>query len=429
MKNRLTRNVGLKLSSVLLAVVLWLVVNSITNPTVPQTYYNIPVKLVNTDLITESGQVYEVLDGTDVINRVVVRAPRSVVSELKDENIIATADVNDISSLDTIAIKLTTDRSNRDISSITGNIDTVKLKIENEKMKSLALKTSTSGEVADGYLVGDIITDQNLVRITGPESIVDQITKASVDVEIGGMTNDIVTNAEIKLYDAEDHEVSNKNITQNIKTVGVKVGIWQKKSVPIIYNVSGIAAQGYRATGEITDSGENVEIAEIAGKASTLRNISSIEIPAEVLDITGQTESLVKEIDLRQFLPDNIFLVNSEDAVRTVTVSVEAEISKRLEIRGDRVRMVNMPDGYQVSISELDESFVIEVIGLSRDVATLQAGNITGTVDVARWMQESGMEEPQPGFYTVEVDFGLPENVVLRDAVTVMLHISEPEEQ
>lgn len=382
--------------------------------------------MVNTDLITESGQVYEVLDGTDVINRVVVRAPRSVVSELKDENIIATADVNDISSLDTIAIKLTTDRSNRDISSITGSIDTVKLKIENEKMKSLALKTSTSGEVADGYLVGDIITDQNLVRITGPESIVDQITKASVDVEIGGMTNDIVTNAEIKLYDAEDHEVSNKNITQNIKTVGVKVGIWQKKSVPIIYNVSGIAAQGYRTTGEITGSGENVEI---AGKASTLRNISSIEIPAEVLDITGQTESLVKEIDLRQFLPDNIFLVNSEDAVRTVTVSVEAEISKRLEIRGDRVRMVNMPDGYQVSISELDESFVIEVIGLSRDVATLQAGNITGTVDVARWMQESGMEEPQPGFYTVEVDFGLPENVTLRDAVTVMLHISEPEEQ
>ena len=62
-------------------------------------------------------------------------------------------------------------------------------------------------------------------------------------------------------------------------------------------------------------------------------------------------------------------------------------------------------------------------------MATLQAGNITGTVDVARWMQESGMEEPQPGFYTVEVDFGLPEDVALRNAVTVMLHISEPEEQ
>lgn len=426
MKNRLTRNISLKLASVLLAVVLWLVVNSVNNPTVPQTYYNIPVKLLNTDLITESGQLYEVLDGTDVISRVVVRAPRSVISELKEENIIATADVNDISSLDTIAIKLTTDRSNRDISSITGSIDTVKLKIENEKIKSLALKTSTSGEAAEGYLIGDITTDQNLVRISGPESVIEQVTKASVNVEIDGMTNDIVTNAEIKLYDADDHEVINKNITQNIKTVGVKVGIWQKKSVPVIYNVSGSAAQGHRMTGEITDSGENVEI---AGKASVLRNITAIEIPADVLDITGQTESLVKEIDLKQFLPDNVFLVNSEDAVRTVTVSIEAEISKRLEIRGERVRMTNVPEGYHVSISELDESFVIEVIGLSRDVATLQAGNITGTVDVENWMQESGMEEPQPGFYTVEVDFGLPEGVALRNKVTVMLHISEPEEQ
>ena len=127
MKNRLTRNIGLKLASVFLAVVLWLVVNAINNPTVPQGYYNIPVKLLNTDLISKSGQVYEVMD---VISSVTVRAPRSVINQLKEENIIATADVNDISSLDTIAIKLSTDRFGRDINIITGSIDSFKLKIE-----------------------------------------------------------------------------------------------------------------------------------------------------------------------------------------------------------------------------------------------------------------------------------------------------------
>ena len=207
MKNRLTRNIGLKLASVFLAVVLWLVVNAINNPTVPQGYYNIPVKLLNTDLITKSGQVYEVMDGTDVISRVTVRAPRSVINQLKEENIIATADVNDISSLDTIAIKLSTDRFGRDINSITGSIDTVKLKIENEKSKSLALKTTTSGQIADGYLIGDITPDQNLVRISGPESVIEQIVKAQVDIDISGMTSDIVTNAEIKLYDSENNEI------------------------------------------------------------------------------------------------------------------------------------------------------------------------------------------------------------------------------
>ncbi len=426
MKNKLTRNISLKLASVFLAVILWLVVNSINNPTVPNSYYNIPVELLNTDLITDSGQVYEVLDGTDVISKVTIRAPRSVISELKNENIIATADVNDISSLDTIAIKLTTDRSSKDISSITGSIDTVKLKIENKKTKALALKATTSGQLADGYIVGEVTPDQNLVRISGPESVIDQITKAVVDVGIDGMTSDIVTNAEIKLYDADGNIVTNDNITQNIKSVGVKVGIWQTKSVSVQYSVMGEPAEGYQATGEIDGNGESVTI---AGKASVLRNISAIEIPAEALDITDQTEDLVKEIDLRQYLADNVYLADSADALQTVTVHIEAEMSKRLEIRGEKVQITNLPEGYNASISDLGETFTIEVVGLSRDVATLQAANISGTVDIARWMQEGGMTEPEPGYYTVEVDFGLSEEVHLREPVTVLLHISQQEQE
>ena len=99
---------GLKLGSVFLAVVLWLVVTSVNDPTEAHSYNNIPVKLLNVELITDSGQVYEVLEGSDMISRVLIRAPRSVHKELKEENIIATADVRELSSLDTISIKLTT---------------------------------------------------------------------------------------------------------------------------------------------------------------------------------------------------------------------------------------------------------------------------------------------------------------------------------
>ncbi len=430
MKNKLTNNLGLKLASVFLAVVLWLVVISINDPTTTQPFYNVPVTLLNTDLITDSGQVYEVLDNTDVINRVVVRAPHSVLSELKEENIIATADVGELSSLDTISIKLSTNLSAKDssrISSITGNIDTVKLKIENKNSKALALKATTSGEVEDGYMVGDITPDQNLVRISGPQSVIDRIFRAAVDVDVTGMTSDIVTNAEIKLYDINDKEITDtSNITQNIKTVGVKVAIWKKAAIPLVYSVGGNTAVGYRAT-EVTDVGGNM--VEVAGKPSALRNLSAITIPAEALDITDLKEDLVAEIDIRQYLPDNVFLANAEDAVRTVTVRIEKEISKRMEIREERVRITNIPEGYEASISGLGESFVIEAIGLSEDVAGLQASAISGIVDVQEWMEQQGMTEPAPGFYTVTVDFGLPENVSLRENVTVELHISEIEEE
>lgn len=428
MKNKLTHNIGLKLASVFFAVVLWMVVTSINNPTQSDPHYDIPVTLLNTELITNSGQVYEVLDGTDVISKVTIRAPRSVLNEIKDENIIATADVSELSSLDTISIKLSVNNvSGKDISSITGSIDTIKLKIENKRSKALALKASTSGQVQDGYLVGDITPDQNLVRISGPQSVIDQIVKASVDVNVTGMTSDIVTNADIVFYDADDNVVADtSNITQNIKSVGVKVSIWQTSEVPVIYNVSGEAASGYQATGEIEGNGETIKI---AGKSSTIRNVTSIEIPEEALDITDQTGDYVAQIDIRQYLPEGVFLANSEDAVRTVTVYIAPEVSKKLEIRGEKVRITNLPEGYDASISGLEESFIIEAIGLSRDVAGLQASNISGTVDIEKWMKSQGMNEPVPGYYTVEVDFGLSNNVVLLEPVTVTLHISKLEEE
>lgn len=426
MKNKLTHNIGLKLASVFFAIALWMVVISINDPTITDYYSDVPVKLINTELITDTGQVYEVLDGTDVIDRVAVKAPRSVLKEIKTENIIATADVSELSSLDTISIKLTTDIYNSKISSITGNIDTVKLKIENKRSKALALKASTSGQIQDGYLVGDITTDQNLVRISGPQSVIDQIAKAAVDVNITGMTSDIVTNADIVLYDVDDNVINASNITQNIKSVGVKVSIWQTIDVPVIYHVSGTAAAGYRATGEVEGNGETVKI---AGKSNVLKNITEIDIPEEAIDITDQTEDYVTEVDISQYLPDGVFLASSDDAVKTVTVYIAPEVSKKLEIRQERVRIINLPEGYDASISGLDESFVIEVIGLSRDVSGLQANSINGVVDIEKWMKSQGMDEPVPGYYTVEVDFGLSEDVVLLEPIKVTLHISKLEEE
>ncbi len=419
------KNMGLKIGSVFLAVVLWLVVTSVNDPTESHSYNNIPVKLLNVELITDSGQVYEVLDGSDTISRVSIRAPRSVHKELKEENIIATADVRELSSLDTISIKLSTNIYSKEISSITGSTDTVKLNIEDKRSKALTLRATTSGDVEDGYLIGEVTTDQNLVRISGPQSVIDQVVRASADVNVTGMTSDIVTNAEIKLYDAEDHEISNTNITQNIKTVGVKVSILQKASVPVNFSISGEPAPGFRATGEIEGNGSTIVI---AGKSNVIRGVPSIEIPAEALDITDQTEDYTAEIDIRQYLPDNLYLANSEDAVKTVTVHIEPEVSKKLEIREERVRVTNIPEGYNATIAGLEESFVIEVIGLSRDVAALQAGSISGVIDIQKWMQQEGMETPEEGYYTVNVDFGLPSGVTLLEPVEVSLHISKKEE-
>ncbi len=425
MKNKITANMGLKLISLFFAFVLWLVVNNMDNPTIPQTYYNIPVKLLNAELITDSGQVYEFLEETDVIERVTIRAPRSVISSISGDNIIATADVSELSSLDTITIELSTNLYNNEIESIKGSSDTVKLNIENKRTKTLALKSTVSGAVEEGYLVGEITPDQNLVRISGPESVVNQITKAAIDVDVTGFTSDIGTTAEIKLYDGDNHQIQNTRISQNIRSVDVKVNIYQTMEVPLHFDYSGEAGPGYRASGEIT---ANTETVVVAGKSSVLRNITSIEVPGESLDITGLSENLVTEIDIRDYLPDNVFLADSAAAKVEVTVYIQPEVSKSLEIDPERIEVTNIPEGYRATIGEIEAGTEINVIGLSSEVSGLRAGDIRGTVDIAKWMEAENMTEPVEGFYQVEIDFGLSGNVTILEPVMVTMHLSKIQE-
>ena len=122
---------GLKVISLIASFFLWAVVTSISDPAVTQSFYNIPVTLQNTDIITGASRVYEVLDQSDVIPRVTIRAPRSVISEISSSDIEATADIQELSSLDTITIRLSTKAYQDKIMSISGSIDTVKLNIEN----------------------------------------------------------------------------------------------------------------------------------------------------------------------------------------------------------------------------------------------------------------------------------------------------------
>lgn len=422
MKSKITANLGLRIISLFFAFILWLVVNNIENPTVTESYVNIPVKLLNTDLITDAGKVYEIVEGTDVVDRVSVKAPKSVHSSLNAGDITATADVSELSSLDTISIKFSSDAYGEDIESIKGSIDTVKLNIENKRSKTLALKAGVSGSVAEGHLVGEVTTDQNLVRISGPESLIDRVVRAAVEIDVSGFTNDIGTNLDIRLYDAEDRLVQDSRISQNIKSVGVNVNIYQVTEVPVHFEVSGTPTAGYRVSGEPVG---NLQTIKIAGKGNIIRNVTAIEVPAEEIDVTGQSADFVTEVNVREFLPENVFLADASQAKIQVSVSIEQEVSREISVSGKEVELINVPEGFRATVAEIEDGTTIDVIGLSRDVSAIRANELKATFDILKWMEEQEMEEAVDGYYNVEIDFGLGDDVTVLEPLVLVLHLSE----
>ena len=151
-------------------------------------------------------------------------------------------------------------------------------------------------------------------------------------------------------------------------------------------------------------------------------------IPAELLDMTNKSDTFTEEIDLLQYLPDNVQLVDLADSVVAVTVDIEPEISKKIEMRESRIHVTNLPDGFTASVSGVEETFIIEVIGLAQDLSEVQASSLEGTVDINDLMEKFSLEELQEGFYTMEVSFGLPDDVRLLEPVEVVVHISAKQE-
>ena len=58
MKKKIMDNLALKLLSIIVAFIIWLVIINITDPTVIKRFNNIPVDILNENVITSSNQVY-----------------------------------------------------------------------------------------------------------------------------------------------------------------------------------------------------------------------------------------------------------------------------------------------------------------------------------------------------------------------------------
>lgn len=426
MKKKLTNNWLLKLGSLVFAFCLWLIVMNVENPTTPQTFSNIEVQFINAEVLTDQGMVFEVLDDTDVIKNITVYGPRNTVELLKSEDIVAKADFNNLTNVNTIPIEFSTNRFNSDITNIRGSISTVKLNVEKEKTIRLPLKVNAIGEPAEGYLLGNIIPDQNQITVTGAESIINTIDKAVAEVDIANATSGIATYVDVKLIDEDEKVVESDGLTRKVTSVRVAVEILETKNVPVYYSVVGTPAEGYIVTGEIES---NPAIISIAGTSSVIKNITRIEIPAEELDITGQSSDMVATVNLKDYLPDNVILADSEfDGKASVTVYIGKTVTKIFRVKESQLKVIGVPEGFEATLEGFDSEMEIELEGLASDIYHIKDADIVGYVDMQDVMEAMEILEWSEGTYDTTLKFDFREEITTGQDIPVKVVLEKVEE-
>lgn len=417
----MTRNLGLKLASLVLAFVLWFLVAQIYDPKDTVTFNNIQVRLINTELLDEEGKVYEVLDNSNLV-RVTVTGPQSIVkSELRRSDIVAEADMSKLTDINTIAITYYCENVSNDSVEIKGNHDSVRLNVEDKTSKWIKLESNTIGEVASGYLIGNVTLDQTNIEVTGPKSAISQVDHAGVDINVTDSTSSLSANVDIKLYDADDNELTLESVKKNVNSAHMTVEVLATKEVPVEIEYMGVPEDGYMATGEVESS---VPTVRIAGTASALVGISAITVPEDRMNITGQSSDLVDIINLKEYLPSNVRLANkSFDGKITATVYIEPIDTKDLTIPADNISITGVPDGMEAEVTSTAEEYNITVSGLTRNVSILRDSSVTGVLDLNQWMEDNGLEELTPGNYTIPVTFNLSEDITVDTDVNIHIRL------
>lgn len=422
MKKKIFRNWGLKLASILLACILWLLVTKLGDPQDRRVFLNIPVTLVNTELLDSQNKFYEVLDNTDKV-RVSIRGPKSVVEDLKQSDIIAEADVSKLTDINTIAIKfsiLNTDTS-LDSIEIDGSPEVVQLNVEDKVHEWIRVQHRTVGEVAEGFMVGNTSVDQTMIEVTGPVSSVEKIKSAVVEIDVTGASSNLSANVETTFYDQEGNALELPNVTKSVNYIRMSVEVLAVKTVPVELNVMGKPADGYLETGLVTCDPATVTI---AGTPAVLAEIKKITIPEEQLDISGAEGNVVNTINIRPYLPDYVRLADSSfDGRIKASVYIEPEMERTLLIPYSSIDVLGLPEELLMEEPENTPTLELRVSGLEAAVSPLDQNAIRGTADIGAWMREQRMEELEPGTYRIPVIFSLPGNVTIESQVYMQITI------
>ncbi len=412
MRHRIFRNGLLKLAAIILAVTAWIIIYNVNDPIQSRRYTNIEVQLENTSEVTDENQVYSILDQSDTLTSVTVHAPRSVLNELEPSDIVVVADFNNLTLEGAVALEASTLKYNSSIENIVLSKDELKVSVEDSETKPLPLRIETVGSTGEGYVVGKTSVNQNQVVVEGAKSIVDEITKAVVYVDLALATADIATVGEVLLLDNSGEVVPMDGLQVNISKVDVLVEILATKTVPVHYEVTGTPANDYVYLDDIET--EYTEVS-IAGSTLALDKITEIVVDAEGLDVEGATSDVILNIDIDDYLPTGLRRSDLTESGETeVTLNIERIVEKELVYSRAEIELVNLLPNYEVTVEE-GQSASLVLKGTTAHVNAANTGSVRATVDVAAFIESLGEEELVAGSYEIVPEFMIPEGIEVEE--------------
>ena len=348
MKKRLMNNFWMKLLSLGIAIVFWFVIINSEDPVGTKEFKDIPVKVLNKEQVLEREKVLEVLEGDTV--EVVVEGRRSQLDLLTEADIEATADLLEVSFMDTVLIKATVP-AYPDISVLNSSENVMKLLFDDYVTERFSFRVDTQGVPTAGFYVGDALPSPNIIQISGAKTVLDKIKEVVLEVDVSGRSVDFTTTAAPVVYDMNGDKISSSKLNLQVDSdaVTVNVPILASKEMKVRVTTVGEVPEGYELLPE--NIAFQPETVRVAGKKEELDKLGTY-LTLEV-DVTDQTGTIEKNIPISSVLDDTLTSLRVVDTqMAAVKVTVTPYVEKELEIPVGKIQLQNLGSGLRAEITQ-----------------------------------------------------------------------------
>lgn len=361
-------NLGLKLISLLIAIVIWLVVVQYVNPDDTRRLDNIPIQIDTVDSVP-TGEGLVLVTNYNKALSFTYKASRDVIAMLNVDKITAYVDLSGVTKSGKHNLPVRIDTGGQNINVIDQSVKEVTLEFEKAATAQIKVNVTAEGSVPEGYIKNDPVCIPSNINIDGPESKVSQIVAANVVINEKKYTQTNVYSCDYQFVDKDGNEISKDFITADYDKVDVTVTVLKTKTIPItatLVNTSG----GYE------NNFANIEFSPstitVAGSEEALDTLNSYDLGT--IDVSEKTKDF--ETDYVVSLQNGIKNINDLSSVK-VKVSFGDVRTKTIKFSAFKIE--NLSDDQSAVIK--DKNLSVTFRGLAADIEKINSSNITIAVD------------------------------------------------
>lgn len=366
----------LKILSVIVAFSTWFIISITIDTNASATIKNIPVTIDLKNTVAESSGL-SVVDPEQKYIDISIRGKSYEVGKLGPDDFKATLSLEEVTQpgiyeLDVMVQSLENVPGDVTISSV--NTPTLEVQFDRMVERTFKLEASADNvQAAEGYIFEGYTVSPNELNVTGPDSVIERISKCVVrNTENMIIKSSVAIEGELVFLDENGKEIDPKYLSYTKSEFKISIPLYKKATLPLTFDYINVPEGIDTSAIKATIDPKQIEVAIPVDAAAGVEEISIGQVDFRKLDVE---KTISAEISL---LAGYINLDEVHEA--TIDFGLSKDKYKKAYLSSDNIVLKNVPSEYDVEVITQQISD-IPFVGRNAVIDNLTASDVLITAD------------------------------------------------